>query len=291
MYADVKISTAVLVVLGIESLFSIALPVGALLVWKSKYRLSFRAFLMGIAAFFVFALVGQQALHFVVLDLNPAVGAFFEAHPWLNALYVGLAAGFFEETARLMMFKKTLQNETERENAVLYGIGHGGIECVIALGFTVIANFFIALALNMGNLAEMLSAMSAEEAANMIETVEMINDIPVSSVIFSIVERLCMFVLQIELSVLVFAAIRRNKLWLYPVCIAAHAGVELISTLYRTELCSIWVTEIVIVLYVALLAIPAVGVYRTLDSLKPQKVDQFGRPVKASRSKERDASI
>lgn len=280
MYADIKISTAVLIVLFAQSLFSIALPVGALVFWKAKYRLTFRPFLMGIAAFFVFALVGQQALHFVVLDLNPAVGAFFEANPWLNALYVGLAAGFFEETARLMMFKKTLQHETERENAVLYGIGHGGVECIIALGLTVIANFFVALALNMNNLTEMLAAMSSEEAANMVETVKMINDIPMSSVIFSVVERLCMFVLQIELSVLVFAAVRKNKLWLYPVSIAAHAGVELISTLYRAEICGIWVTEILIILYVILLAVPVVRTYRTLDSLKPGKVDQFGRPVK-----------
>ncbi len=280
MYEDVRISTAVLIVLLVESLFCVALPVAALVAWKSKYRLKFRPFLFGVAAFFVFALVGQQALHFVVLDLNPAVGAFFEANPWLNGLYVGLAAGFFEETARLMMFKKTLQNETERENAVLYGIGHGGIECIIALGFTAFANFFFAIALNMGNMAELLSTMSAEDAQGMIETVKAINDIPATSVVFSMVERLCMFVLQIELSVLVFAAVRKNKLWIYPLSIAAHAMIELISTLYRAEVCGMWVTEILIILYVAVLMIPTVRVYRTLDSLNPAKVDNFGRPVK-----------
>ncbi|MBO5253574.1 MAG: YhfC family intramembrane metalloprotease [Clostridia bacterium] len=279
MYADAKISTAVLIVLLLQGLFSVALPVGALIFWKSKYRLNFRPFLMGIASFFIFALVGQQALHFVVLDLNPAVGAFFEANPWLNALYVGLAAGFFEETARLMMFKKTLQQETERENAVLYGIGHGGVECIVALGLTVFANFFIALALNMGNMAEVMETMSPEEAAGMLETVKLINDIPMDSVIFSVIERICMFMLQLELSVLVFAAVRQNKLWLYPVSIAAHAAVELLSTLYRTEVFGMWLTEVLIILYVALLMIPVVRIYRTLDSLKPKKVDKFGRPV------------
>lgn len=279
MYEDVRISTAVLVVLLVESLFSIALPIAALVVWKSKYKLTFRPFLMGIAAFFIFALVGQQALHFLVLDLNPAVGAFFEANPWLNALYVGLAAGFFEETARLMMFRKTLQHETERENAVLYGIGHGGIECIIALGFTVIANFFIAVSLNMGNIAELLSSMTAEEAQEMIKTVEAINNIPISSVILSVVERLYMFALQIALSVLTFAAARQKKLWLYPVSIAAHAVVELLSALYRTNVCNMWVTEIIILLYVAALCVFAVRIYRTLPSLTPVKVDNFGRPV------------
>lgn len=285
MYADAKISTAVLIVLLLQGLFSVALPVGALIFWKSKYRLNFRPFLMGIASFFIFALVGQQALHFVVLDLNPAVGAFFEANPWLNALYVGLAAGFFEETARLMMFKKTLQQETERENAVLYGIGHGGVECIVALGLTVFANFFIALALNMGNMAEVMETMSPEEAAGMLETVKLINDIPMDSVIFSVIERICMFVLQLELSVLVFAAVRQNKLWLYPVSIAAHAAVELLSTFYRTEVFGMWLTEVLIILYVALLMIPVVRIYRTLDSLKPKKVDKFGRPV-AKKAKE-----
>lgn len=280
MYEDVRISTAVLVVLLVESLFCVALPLAALITWKSKYRLKFRPFLFGVAAFFVFALVGQQALHFVVLDLNPAVGAFFETHPWLNGIYVGLAAGFFEETARLMMFKKTLQNETERENAVLYGIGHGGVECIVALGFTVFANFFFAIALNSGSTAELLSTMTAEDAQGLIETVKEMNNIPVTSVVFSLLERLCMFVLQIELSVIIFAAVRKNKLWMYPAAIAAHAMIELISTLYHAGVCGMWVTEILIVLYVALLMIPTVRVYRTLDSLNPAKVDNFGRPIK-----------
>ena len=268
MYEDVRISTAVLVVLLVESLFCVALPLAALITWKSKYRLKFRPFLFGVAAFFVFALVGQQALHFVVLDLNPAVGAFFETHPWLNGIYVGLAAGFFEETARLMMFKKTLQNETERENAVLYGIGHGGVECIVAI------------ALNSGSTAELLSTMTAEDAQGLIETVKEMNNIPVTSVVFSLLERLCMFVLQIELSVIVFAAVRKNKLWIYPAAIAAHAMIELISTLYHAGVCGMWFTEILIVLYVALLMIPTVRIYRTLDSLNPTKVDNFGRPIK-----------
>lgn len=280
---DMTISGRVIAALVIQFVFSLALPITALIVWKNKYGLKLRPFMMGFVAFLAFALLGQQALHLLVLDMNPALGAFVESRPWLNALYVGLAAGIFEETARLLMFKTALRDDPERENAVAYAIGHGGFECIVALGLMAISNLFMCFALNSGSLAETIGSMSEAEKQTLMGTIEMINSANIGSALLTMLERVCMLVLHAALSVFVFAALHKKKMWLYPAAILVHAGVEMVSALYQAGYVQLWQVEILLVLYVLVAAIPALRMYRTLPSLKKEQLDQFGRPVKAKK--------
>lgn len=279
MNANLTISTTVIIVLAAETLFSFALPITIMIVWKVKHGLKLRPTLMGFVAFLAFALVGQQALHMLVLDANPAVGVFIESHPWLNALYAGLAAGIFEETARLLMFKTALRDDVERENAVAYGIGHGGFECIVALGLSVVANLAMAITLNSGNLSEIIMAMTDAEKQTLIESVSLINAVSIPAALLTVLERVFMLALQISLSIFIFTALHQKKMWLYPVAILAHAGVEVVSALYQAGYAQLWLIEVLLVLYVIAVSIPAVRMYRTLPSVKPVEVDRFGRPV------------
>ena len=276
---DMTISGKVVAALVIQLVFSIAMPITVLVVWKVKYGLKLRSFLMGFVAFLVFALLGQQALHMLVLDMNPVLGGFISSRPWLNALYVGLTAGLFEETARLLMFKTALREDPEREHAVAYAIGHGGFECIVALGLMAISNLVICFALNSGNLAETISSMTEEEKQALLQTVGMINSADMAAVLLTILERVCMMVLHMALSVFLFTALRKKQMWLYPVAILAHAGVEMVSALHKAGFASLWLTEVVLVLYVLAVSFPALRMYRRLPSVKVEKVDQFGRPV------------
>lgn len=276
---DMTISGKVVAALVIQLVFSIALPIAALLVWKAINKLKLRSFLMGFVAFLVFALLGQQALHMLVLDMNPTLGGFIESRPWLNALYVGLTAGFFEETARLLMFKTALRDDPEREHAVAYGIGHGGFECIVALGLMAISNLVITFAINSGRLTETILTMTEEEKQAILATVDMINGANLSAALLTILERICMMVLHVALSVFVFTALHKKKMWLYPVAVLAHAGVEMVSALHEAGFAQLWLIEIVLVLYVLVVSIPALRMYRSLPSLKVEQVDRFGRPI------------
>ena len=276
---DMMISGKVVAALVIQLVFSIAMPITVLVVWKIKHGLKLRSFLMGFVAFLVFALLGQQALHMLVLDMNPALGGFIESRPWLNALYVGLTAGLFEETARLLMFKTALRDDPEREHAVAYAIGHGGFECIVALGLMAISNLLVTFALNSGNLTETIASMPAEEKQALMATVEMINGADLVAALLTMLERVCMLVLHIALSVLLFTALHKKKMWLFPVAILAHAGVEMVSALHEAGFASLWLTEVVLVLYVLVVSLPALRMYRRLPSVKVEQVDQFGRPV------------
>ena len=148
MPETIVISNSVFIVLSLELLFSLALPIAAIVVWKKKADVSLRPCVLGAVAFFVFAVVLEQIIHFLVLGLNGTVSDFILSRPWLYAVYGGFMAGFIEESARFLVFKTMMRDNVGRENAVSYGLGHGGLECFSVLGMTMISNLMLAVMFN-----------------------------------------------------------------------------------------------------------------------------------------------
>ena len=97
MPETIVISNSVFIVLSLELLFSLALPIAAIVVWKKKADVSLRPCVLGAVAFFVFAVVLEQIIHFLVLGLN-GHGVGFHSEPAvalrrLRRLHGGLHRG------------------------------------------------------------------------------------------------------------------------------------------------------------------------------------------------------
>lgn len=284
MYEDIVISNTVLITLIIELLFSVAVPVAVLIIWRKKTQLNLSPALMGAAAFFIFAMVLEQIVHFLVIGLNENVSNFILSRPWLYAVYGGLTAGLFEETGRFLVFKTMMKNYTGRENAITYGIGHGGIECILMLGMSMLSNLMLAVVFNSMGADAFIAQYAADQADSIVASIQAINDIDVLSALLACFERVCAMVLQIELSILVFAAVQQNKFWLYPLAVLAHMGIDFFAALYQTGvLSSALVLEILLAVYVVVLFFPIRKLYRTLPEEAPIELDHFGRPIRKKR--------
>jgi uncharacterized membrane protein YhfC len=179
-----------------------------------RWRLSWRLFTIGAGTF-----IGSQVFHipfnqFVLaplverLDLMDAT----QGLPLLLfGVIFGLSAGIFEEGARYLVLQRWLKDVGRWEEAVLYGVGHGGIEAVLLGGLALFA-FFQALAYRNADLAQVVPAEQLEMARAQIEAYW---SAPWYGAILGAVERCLAIVVQITLAVLVFQAIlRRNVLWL-----------------------------------------------------------------------------
>ena len=70
---------------------------------------------------------------------------------WLYALYGGLAAGLFEETGRYLTMRFLMKGKWTRENALMYGAGHGGLEAVLILGMASVNNLLYSVMINTGS--------------------------------------------------------------------------------------------------------------------------------------------
>ena len=270
------ISVSIIITFAAELLFSLALPILALVIWKKKEGTELRPAWIGAAAYFVFGMVLEQLINAAVLGTgSSAVSAFLLGHPWLYAVYGGLSAGILEETARFLVYRTMLKDSVGRENAVTFGIGFGGLECIMVLGLTVLSSFN-----NMG--AEAFAAQYANsEYQIVLETIAEINAISPLAGVMNCVERAAVFALQIELSVLMFGAVRLQKFWLYPVNILLHSVIGFLAALYQTNvLTSVYLLEVLLVVYAAAVFFLMRKVYCELPMEKPRELDHFGRVIR-----------
>ena len=79
------------------------------------------------------AMLLEQLLHVLVIQL---CGLKAQSRPWLYYVYAALAAAVFEETGRLIAMKFWMKKWLDFPNALMYGIGHGGVEAILLGGFS-----------------------------------------------------------------------------------------------------------------------------------------------------------
>ena len=127
------VSGASMVGMVISLLLSVGLPIFLCIFIYKKTKAWVPAFFIGCGIFVGFAMILEQICHAIVLTVT---GSVIRDNIWLYAIYGGLAAALFEECGRWIAMKFCLKKHLTRENALMYGAGHGGIEAFLILGMS-----------------------------------------------------------------------------------------------------------------------------------------------------------
>ena len=220
------VSTLRIAALFCSAIVAFGLPVALLVWWHGKTKAAYFDALVGALIFLVFAMVLEQILHSFVLKTS------IVSKPWAFILYGSFAAGVFEETGRYIGFRFFMKKKQAKEDAIMYGIGHGGMESILIAGVSLVVSIIAVLAANAGHTDNQTFAQTARVVAQS----------PISTLFASGVERAVAICLHIALSVLVFLSIKRAGLWwMYPLAILFHAGVDSIAMLYRYHILKVGV--------------------------------------------------
>lgn len=211
------VSTTTMVALGAAALFDFCLPLGAYLICRGRMKVRPRNILVGsicfLSAVALEALLGRR-----VATATPQIASWFKAHDLARALYPALLAGVFEETGRL--FGMSFLVRKEDGAGVAYGIGHGGIEAILAGGLISTANLVLALLVNHGELGPVLGNSLPPTAVTTL--VHLTWHAP----LLKALERASAFVFQIALSLLVWRAVTKKRPLLFVAAILAHFGID-----------------------------------------------------------------
>ena len=204
------VPTANLLAIALNILLCFGLPIAGMF-WLhfGKHR-PLRPLFAGILVF----VLSQLVLRMPLLSLLQGFGWFGEMaqNPWLYGLFLGLSAGVFEEVGRWLGFTFLLKKERGWLDGVAFGIGHGGVEAVVLVGFLNVNNLFYAIAINTGMLP-LLTAGLPDETAQLIT--RQLAETPAVDFLLGGVERIFAMVIQIALSILVLRGVRaKNYLWL-----------------------------------------------------------------------------
>lgn len=261
MIENAHVETASFVWLIIGVVLWIAVPVATALIWKVKKKEPVTSILIGAAAFLLFALILEKPIQ-NVLAFPTAMGLperaasrFLSANPVLLALVAGLFPGVFEETGRLIAFQTVLRKRRNRETAISYGIGHGGFEVILILGFTYIQYIAYAVMLNTGTFGALIDQVASQapgQLANVEAVVSLLTGFSFADLGINFVERVFAVLFHIGASILVFYACRdKKRFWLYPVAIVLHTGMDFIAALNVFNVISLspWALEGIVAVF------------------------------------------
>lgn len=240
-------------------LVSMGLPIVLLIIASKKYKAKFTSFIIGGAIFIVFALVLESMMHGLVLR---ATGTLITGNIFLYGLYGGLAAALFEETGRFVAMKFFMKQDLDKHNAVMYGIGHGGIEAIMLVGLTYISNLLSAVMINTGVLQNSMAMLDEEMQIASFEQIKVLWETPAWHFYMAGVERTIAIVLHISLSVLVYRAVkmRSGRFWL--IAFLIHFAVDFITVIVSGFGAPVWLLELLLFVMVIVVAWYAHKQYR-----------------------------
>ena len=294
-YSKVETGSIMLLITGTALAFII--PIVVAVIWAVKKKESFATILTGAVTFVLFALILEKPIQNVLLFPTQmglqenSISAFVGARPLLLAVLTALFAGVFEETGRFLAFKTVLKNKKNKETAISYGIGHGGIEVIIILGLTYAGYVSYAFMMNAG-IFDMVVNQVAAQAPDQVDALNTLAD-QISGLTVrdflqgygaAAAERVFSVLFHIGASILVFYACRdKGRFWLYPLAILLHTGLDFIAGLYAFKIISIpvWLLEgMVAVIGIFLFAVTKVSLYNRDVDLSIKNTEGEGNEEK-----------
>lgn len=261
------ISVMTLIVLGFCVIFAFALPIVLAIIWHKRSGAKWSAFFIGAAIFVVFVFVLENLCHQLFIYGDNKLSSFILNHAWSYVLYASFAAGIFEETGRYIAFRFLLKKQNDRSCGVMYGIGHGGIEVILICGVSMISSLALAISVNSAGAEALMSSVPVEAAETLKASIQALQTSSPFYFLISPYERIVALILHISLSVLVFTAVKRKKLYLYPVAILLHALVDSSAALYQYGLITnIYLLEGIVTVLVFAITLFAYRFYRSDNS-------------------------
>jgi len=218
------VSTASIVGMIITMIVAIGLPIYLLVMCIKKAKAKFSSILIGAATFFVMALVLEQLLHLVVLrgENNPIMD-----NKWLYALYGALAAATFEEVGRFFAMKLFIKKENKTlQNAIAYGVGHGGIEAILLVGLSGFSNILTSVMINSGSMAATMETVPGDLKEQVFTQISALWTLPAYTFYLAGFERVVAIILQIMLSIIIFQAVKHHKAIYFLIAFFAHFQVD-----------------------------------------------------------------
>lgn len=243
-------------------IISIGLPIVLLIVAlkKNKGKAKISSFFIGCGTFILFAMILEQLFHFIVLSLTGGVSdSVIKSDPLLLGLYGALVAALFEETGRFLAMKFVMKKNLTKENALTYGIGHGGIEAIIVVGLLNINNLVLSLMINSGAI-EKLIAETPGISASVIGADALLTTQSLDFFMGGI-ERITAVILHICLSVFVYYAVKHRKPAYLLLAYALHTAVNFIAVIAANAL-PVLIVEAILLGEVLIVAYFAIKLYR-----------------------------
>ena len=246
-----------------------AIPVAFFFIWRQKHKEKIQIIwlIAGALGFMISARVLELGVHYFCILADNPVSRFINRNTVAFVLYGITMAGVFEECGRHVVMKYILKKNRTRENAVLYGIGHGGIEILAVILPAMVLYLVIAIMFSTGNVEDALRTLNITEetAAAALPSVQAAASFDFTMMAQNVIERLLAMFLHIGLTVVVYyGVVKADKRYL-PLAIMLHMMMDLFPAIYQRGGLPLWAVEVWAAGWTVITVAIAVKLYRNLE--------------------------
>lgn len=267
-FENIVIGKSAIPSLAITVILMIAIPVIFFICWRKKQKQQTKIgyLIAGAVGFLVSARVLELGVHLVCIVADNPVSRFINGNTVAFVLYGIIMAGVFEECGRYIVLKYIMKKNRTPENAIMYGIGHGGIEILAVLLPSMILYLVIAVLFSSGNIENALSTLNIAEdtAAAALPSVEAAAAFDYAMMAMNVLERLFAMLLHIGLTVVVYYGVCNANKACLPIAILLHMLMDTFPALYQRGVVALWAVEIWAALWTTVIVFVAVKLYRKM---------------------------
>jgi uncharacterized membrane protein YhfC len=212
----------------LNALLMIAMPLGLAIYLTRTWKLGWRLWIIG-AATFILSQVGHipfLRLSTLVMNRPPLINVFLRMSPFsvllFNGVFVGLAAGLFEELFRYGMYSWWAKDARSWRTGILTGAGHGGVEAIIFGGLALYSFFQLAAYRNI----DLSAAVPAAQLPAAEAQVAAYWSTAWYDAFLPSFERLSAIIIQISMAVLVLQTFTRKQWFWVWLAVLYHALID-----------------------------------------------------------------
>ena len=269
-FEDIVIGKSSIPALIITVVLMLAIPVGCFLFWRGKHKAQTTLVWLfaGAAGFLVSARVLEFGVHYFCIVADNPVSRFLNGSTAAFVLYGVLTAGVFEECGRYLILKHILKKNRTPENAVFYGIGHGGIEILAVVLPLMVTYLAIAVLFSAGNTENALGVfkITEENAAAFLPSLQAAAAFDYAAMAMNVMERLFAMCLHIGLTVIVFYGVSNRKPVFLPLAIVLHMLMDTFPALFQRGVLPLWAVEVWAAVWAVVIGLASWTLYKKMKA-------------------------
>lgn len=256
--------------LSITSVVLFLLPILIVVLWKKHCgkTVSLAPFFIGAAGFLISARVLKVGVHMVCIVMDNPISRYINGNTAAYVIYGIFMAGIFEEVGRYVIIRFFMKKNKTRENFVMYGIGHGGIEVWAITLLSLLTLLAFAVLVKYQGIESALQLMGISEDVpedlvnTVVDTLTTATNFGIAMAGLCVFERICSMTVHIAFTVILSYGIEKKQNGYLFAAISAHAIVDIFPALYQRGVVTLPVTEVWCLFCSIILSVIALRLYR-----------------------------
>lgn len=234
------------------ALFNTIIPIIVAYYYKKKFDVKISTFFIGLLTYMLFAMLLIQIPDVLIRGGIKPFSDFIQSTPVAAAVYFTLITVLMEEFGRLFLYKTMMKKRMSKNESLMMGLGHGGIQAMFIGTSVMMSNAILAFAINAFGAEEYIKKLNltGEKLETTKKGIVEFSQIPALQHFFDGSIPLLLIAAQIALSYIVYRSITdKTKKYLFPLAIGMHFLVLLPIYLVRKAVIqNMFVSELVILL-------------------------------------------